>query len=174
MKIISAYLGPEQISLNDIIRFYEKITFLENCCWYFNSPKSKWGYGKFTIYNYVLYKTVWAHRASFAMHKGHISPEYLVRHSCDNSHCVNPDHLVLGTFKDNSQDTISRKRDLKSPAGINRYKTHCANGHEFTLENTYTRNRPGGGRICKACAFIRKGFHYDGTRWRKTALASSD
>lgn len=33
----------------------------------------------------------------------------------------------------------------------NANKTHCVNGHEFTLDNTY--RRPSGGRTCKKCAY---------------------
>ena len=171
-KEISKYLGPEHISLSDIDRFFKKVSFLENGCWFFDSWKCAWGYGRFKIYNADQKRIVKSHRFSYVIHKGKINPDKLVRHSCDNAGCVNPEHLAIGTSKDNYADMVLRGRDLLAPAGINRAKTHCKNGHEFTLENTYTRNRPGGGRICKACAFIRKGFHYDGKHWRKTIMAT--
>jgi hypothetical protein len=34
----------------------------------------------------------------------------VVRHTCDNGHCVNPYHLVLGSQMDNVQDSIDRDR----------------------------------------------------------------
>lgn len=40
-------------------------------------------------------------------------------------------------------------REPRGP-GHNALKTHCANDHAFTPENTYYR--PGGGRSCRTCA----------------------
>lgn len=60
-------------------------------------------------------------------------------HSCDNPNCVNPDHIWVGTHKQNMEDA-TRKGRMKSfapYAGV----THCKNGHEFTEENTRVRHR---------------------------------
>ena len=37
----------------------------------------------------------------------------VVRHTCDNKLCINPDHLVLGTHNDNVQDRVNRNRSAK-------------------------------------------------------------
>ena len=39
----------------------------------------------------------------------------VARHTCDNPRCINPDHLVLGTQRDNLQDQVDRGRNQKLP-----------------------------------------------------------
>ena len=89
-------------------RFWSKVTITANPdkCWIWNAAKNRTGYGDFGVYQ----KLFIASRLSyFITHK--IDPkENLVLHSCDNSSCVNPNHLRLGTAKENAADRAERKR----------------------------------------------------------------
>jgi hypothetical protein len=62
---------------------------------------------------------------------------------CDNKSCCNPDHVTPVTHRENILRSVS------NPCAINARKTHCKNGHEFTLENTYVEKS--GSRRCVIC-----------------------
>ena len=51
-------------------------------------------------------------RISYMMNVGRINPGMYVCHKCDNPLCVNPSHLVQGTAKYNTQDSIKKQRML--------------------------------------------------------------
>jgi len=53
-----------------------------------------------------------AHRASWLVYKGEIPKGKLVCHKCDNPKCINVDHLFLGTYKENMEDMLRKKRGV--------------------------------------------------------------
>lgn len=58
-----------------------------------------------------------AHRFAWELTYGLIPDSLCCLHKCDNPPCVNPSHLYLGSYADNSDDMIKRNRQ-RHPAGI--------------------------------------------------------
>ena len=61
-------------------------------------------------------RTEKAHRVSWELRHGPILDGLLVLHRCDRPSCVNPDHLRLGTHRENTNDMVVRGRNAKTVA----------------------------------------------------------
>lgn len=94
--------------IDAVSRFLSKVEKVENGCWNWTGFRFSFGYGEFW-----LDKNITAHKASWVLFNGEIPKGLCVCHKCDNASCVNPDHLFLGTHKDNTQDMISKGRFSK-------------------------------------------------------------
>ena len=68
------------------------------------------------IKGYVYINNQRLHRVAWEAHNAEPIPEgMVVRHTCDNPLCFNPEHLVLGTQLDNIADCITRGRKTSPP-----------------------------------------------------------
>lgn len=99
------------ISLSTMARFWSKVSIpkSDSDCWEWQAGKNEKGYGRFRAPEFGERKTVKAHRVAYIMANGEPSGP-VIRHTCDNPSCVNPSHLMAGTFGDNNRDTVARGR----------------------------------------------------------------
>jgi hypothetical protein len=75
-------------------------------CWEWQAAKSSFGHGRAKIGG-KLYSP---HRLAYEKRFGPIPAGKMVLHKCDNPSCVNPDHLFIGTARDNVRDMMSKGR----------------------------------------------------------------
>lgn len=88
-------------------RFLAKVRIDEVGCWIWMAAKNSQGYGAFRI---VHEKLISAHHAAYLLFVGPIPDGQVIRHRCDIKLCVNPEHLLVGTFGDNNMDAVNRDR----------------------------------------------------------------
>ena len=84
------------------------------------------------------------HRLSYMLFVGPIPYALHVLHRCDNKPCYNPEHLWIGTDKDNLNDMAAKGRHH------NQRKTHCPYGHPLD-GHTNRRTHQGFQRYCTVC-----------------------
>lgn len=88
-------------------KFWSKVNKTDDC-WKWTAAKCH-GYGYFGFRG----KSMRAHRVSWILHFGEIPKGKIICHKCDNPSCVNPQHLFLGSWKDNSMDRQRKGRTKK-------------------------------------------------------------
>jgi hypothetical protein len=72
------------------------------------------GYGIFKVHGRMLR----AHRFAFELVNGPIPEGMFVLHRCDNPACVRPEHLFLGTARDNTRDMMAKGRHSPPPRSV--------------------------------------------------------
>lgn len=80
-------------------------------CWEWTGAKYSNGYGSFRCGTRLGI----AHRVAWELVKGAIPQGLLILHRCDNPPCVNPAHLFVGTYADNTNDRNSKGRANPNP-----------------------------------------------------------
>lgn len=112
-------------------------------CWIWTGAIDRDGYGVIGIRGDDGLKHKKAHRVSYEFHVRPLADHEIMDHLCRVRNCVNPDHLEPVTTAENVYRGISA-------SAVNRRRTKCRRGHEFTPENTYVP--PSGRRVCRTCS----------------------
>ncbi len=129
---------------------------MNNECVIFKGLKDKNGYGRIIING----KPIKAHRLAYRLYhpkSGNKIRYKLICHHCDNPSCINPEHLFIGTPKDNTQDAVNKGRHHSQKI------THCPKGHIYDTANTYLQPSKRSGnktRVCRICKNIRERINY--------------
>lgn len=78
-------------------------------CWIWQGYMDRNGYGK--AYDHTVSRgrrTDWSHRVSYRRHKGEIPVGYEIDHVCQNTACINPEHLDAVTKIEHARRTWQR------------------------------------------------------------------
>lgn len=111
----------------------------ENGCWEWTGPVNDDGYGliECTVNGKRIRDR--AHRVSYRMFVGPIPDEVIVRHTCDNRPCCQPQHFLLGTRTDNSNDKVERNRQSRGLShavktrGVRHYKARLTEDEVLSI-----------------------------------------
>lgn len=130
-------------------RFWGKVDQQAIGCWLWTGWTTHDGYGR--VWHQGRHMS--AHRVSYEIAHGFIPDGLELDHLCRVRHCVNPSHL----------EPVSHKTNILRGTGflaINARKTHCPQGHAYTLDNLEKQAN----RKCSECRRQRQRLAYEGRK----------
>ena len=97
--------GPHDAGCTPEARFWRKVKTADGCWEWQGSTNGRYGEIRLGVG-----RKVYAHRYAFELAYYAVPDGMVVMHICDNTRCVRPDHLTLGTQSDNLHDAYSKGR----------------------------------------------------------------
>lgn len=140
-------------------------------CWLWCGSQIPKGYGTLTSGGASHY----AHRAAYECAHGKGTAQgHVIRHQCDQPCCVNPDHLLSGTNRDNSQDAVRRGR-MRAPRGEKNAKAKITDAQALNVAHM-ARSGMTATEIANATAISRPTIYtiLKGANWRHLDVAVPD
>lgn len=139
-------------------------------CWNWTKHRNQDGYGGIWYQG----KTRRAPRVAYEAFVSSIPDGLLVLHKCDNRACINPDHLFLGTHKENAQDRNRKQRQVQGEKHPNAKLTSETVANYKTLREaaSYFLGQRKGTRLAREVSGIPRttAEHIDiGRRWKDVA-----
>lgn len=102
----SAWKAAENKAIREFLCHHNPCRSTTGACWHWNGYRNEGGYGVIIFDGFKFP----VHRLSFQHYKGMIPKNMVVMHECDTPSCYNPDHLFLGTQKENVEDMVRKGR----------------------------------------------------------------
>jgi hypothetical protein len=96
-------------------------------CTIWTKSRDRFGYG----YASVKGRRIYMHRFAWETVNGPIPAGLCALHKCDNPPCCNPDHLFIGTRRDNNADKMAKGRQSHGEPHAHRGSSH---GHAKLTE----------------------------------------
>lgn len=82
-----------------------------DACWEWTGSRDRQsGYGKFRLLYSGRDPHLWAHRVAYLLTHGNLDAHVKVCHHCDNPPCCRPDHLFVGSQRENLLDMLAKGR----------------------------------------------------------------
>lgn len=95
---------PRDVDFGNLVSWLRTVVRITDGCWEYPGSNVSGGYSQISIRGktWRLSRLVWC-----LVNDGEYEDKtFVVRHSCHNKKCVNPDHLINGTRQQNAYDSI--------------------------------------------------------------------